>query len=865
MGLGVERVELDEQLVGAKPPPIVPRLLGQRGQLPGRVDGPMVVFEMGLQMRHRPFPIVLLEGDGGQRQMGAAVAGGHRGQGRRLLERGPRCRGVAVRPQGMAQRHLDGEALGMLVAQLPQVLDPGLALQLPAPLLRARADRLRVRQIAAQPAREHPIPLLRTLHRPAQRPEPRLHGHVERRLEGVEVQSDPVEGRLGVEPVPVGPQEIVDGRLAVRVDDVLDEDRGLEVRDRNGLGPREAAVEIAERQHVAPVEVGRELQVLVARPVRPRPLLLEGREPLRQPPRDALVRHLQGDHVGHLVPQRRLPVELAGTAGAGRVERHHLAETGAQRPDHAGQAQGPHREVIVLREHLDQNRHLRLHAVAGREVVQRPLAELDHVVLQHRGLVGMEPDDQVALLERLELVEGVEHLQQVEGDDVVRILLERPFQGPPRPRLVAGPEQVHAELGVAPRVGGIELQPPAHQRRRLLETVVAGGEVAGDPVDLAVGRIDLEHPPDLGLEVVQPVLDIGDRGHQRPRLEAPIVDGEGAIERRPAGLVVTVVEAALGQEQVRVQIVGIDLDGPARRRARLRGVGVRKGPGHPQKRRRPVLVDLERGDVGLRGLRLIVLLAEQVAPEGLHRGVVGSDPGRVPQQRVGLPVAAEGPRGAGGPVQVDGVGGALQPVDEHPQPGRRLVAPAQVLVQQRQLQSGRADRILGRDRSQALFRRVVLAAENVETRQQRCRRRVRGVPVPRQGPRLVIGAVGQRARRRAVELVLLRPRVPLLGRRRDRPRPHGADDDRGAEHTEAGTSAGHTAPPLHQILNGPIISTSGTRRATPPGAACSSLVWTGAGSVLSCRNCCRLWRQSAGRFSTVSPAWAHGRTIPSAS
>ena len=202
MGLGVERVELDEELVGPAPAPIVPRLLGQGGELPGRVDGPVVVLEMGLEMRHRPFPILRLQGDGGQRHMGAAVAGGHRREGRRLLERGPRRLGVAVRPQRVAQRHVDGEALRMLLAQLAQVLDPGLALQLPARLLGARNDRLRVRRIAAQPAREHPVPLLRVLHRPAQRAEPHVEEGVERRLQRVEVEPHPARAASVSRPSP---------------------------------------------------------------------------------------------------------------------------------------------------------------------------------------------------------------------------------------------------------------------------------------------------------------------------------------------------------------------------------------------------------------------------------------------------------------------------------------------------------------------------------------------------------------------------------------------------------------------------------------------------------------------------------------
>ena len=374
-------------------------------------------------------------------------------------------------------------------------------------------------------------------------------------------------------------------------------------------------------------------------------------------------------------------------------------------------------------------------------------------------------------------------------------------------------------------VRGIDLQPSAHEPRGFLEPVMAGDEVAGHPVDLAVGRIDVEHPPHLDLEIVAPVFDPGHGRRQRPRLEAPLVDGEGARERLGARFMVAVVETAPGQEEVRVQVVRIDLDGSAGRRFRRRGVRVGQGAGHPQQRRRPVFVDLQRRLVRLRGIRLVVLLAEEVAPEGVDGGVVGGDARRAPQQRVGLPIAPQGPRGAGRPVQVDGVRRALQPVDEHPQAGRRVVAQARafgarvfeqtrgVAMQQRQLEPRRADRVLGRHRRQPPLGRLVLAAQDVEPRQQRRRRRVAGIPLAGQGPRFVAVAVRQRPGGRAVELLFLGPRVPGLGRRRRRPQARDAEDGRAAEPAEAGTSARHCMPsPLHQATDRPIISGSRDRR-----------------------------------------------------
>ena len=126
--------------------------------------------------------------------------------------------------------------------------------------------------------------------------------------------------------------------------------------------------------------------------------------------------------MAELVPQRGLPQEVAGLlTRARRVERHDAAETGAKRADHAGKPDGPHREVVVLREHLDQNRALRRVLVPLRHRLECFVRERDDVFLEDRRFILVQPDDEVAVADRLELVQRIEHLEHVERRDVVRI------------------------------------------------------------------------------------------------------------------------------------------------------------------------------------------------------------------------------------------------------------------------------------------------------------------------------------------------------------------------------------------------------------------------------------------------------------
>ena len=109
-----------------------------------------------------------------------------------------------------------------------------------------------------------------------------------------------------------------------------------------------------------------------------------------------------------LVPQRLAPVEVPGRPRPRRIECHDTAEAGAECADHARQAYRAHGEVVVLREHLDQDRTGRREVVPLRERGHRFLGERDGMLAHDRGFTGIEAEDQIAVGDGLELVERVE-------------------------------------------------------------------------------------------------------------------------------------------------------------------------------------------------------------------------------------------------------------------------------------------------------------------------------------------------------------------------------------------------------------------------------------------------------------------------
>ena len=162
-----------------------------------------------------------------------------------------------------------------------------------------------------------------------------------------------------------------------------------------------------------------------------------------------------------------------------------------------------------------------------------------------------------------------------------RIVGERPFQHLPRALLVAGAQQVHAELRQGPAVVRIDGQGSAHQGGRLVEAVRPGRMAARDAVDVAVGGVDREHAGDLRLEVGRAILEIGHGRHERTRLQAGVVDRQRPVDRGAGRGGVPIAELLLGDEQVRRDVVGMDLQGALDRAAGERRILVHQRARQP--------------------------------------------------------------------------------------------------------------------------------------------------------------------------------------------------------------------------------------------------------------------------------------------
>ena len=96
-----------------------------------------------------------------------------------------------------------------------------------------------------------------------------------------------------------------------------------------------------------------------------------------------------------------------------RIERDHAAEAGAERADHAGQP-----DVRTAKSSCFGNISIRIGPVGVNwycfeSVASASLRERHRVLAHDRGFLGIEAEDEVAVGDRLELVERVEQREQV--------------------------------------------------------------------------------------------------------------------------------------------------------------------------------------------------------------------------------------------------------------------------------------------------------------------------------------------------------------------------------------------------------------------------------------------------------------------
>ena len=407
--------------------------------------------------------------------------------------------------------------------------------------------------------------------------------------------------------------------------------------------------------------------------------------------------------------------------------------------------------MVVLREHLDQNRSLRREVVLRRQRLERVLRERHRVLAHHRRLFRVQLEDDVPLADHDELVERVEERQEVVGDDIVRVEAPRPVERLARLRLVARAHEVHTQIGVRAGAGRIERHRFPREPNRIVETVVPGGELPGRAVDLAEGRVDLERPLHFRVEAGTVAADVRDGGRQRTRVEMGRVLLEDALDPGARGVVAGVVELELGQEELRVGQERVDFERLGRGGGGRRRIVLAQRSREPGERRGPVRILRQRLLKRLHRLRAVVLFEEEHAPGGVDRGV-GPCRGRRTEQAVGFARAAER---RGSPPRAEERGGVpLGLPEQHRQRLRRGGRVAEALLQQCQRQRRVAE---GRAAGGGPKRRDGLRVLAFFDREVRDDRKGRGI-VSR-------SRAGERFRFRGLAM---RNRAPRAGRERQR-------------------------------------------------------------------------------------------------
>ncbi len=418
----------------------------------------------------------------------------------------------------------------------------------------------------------------------------------------------------------------------------------------------------------------------------------------------------------------------------------------------------------------------RVDAVAAAHLRERPGSERPGIEPEHRDFVWVHPDDRHAALPRLEAVERVEDPQQVQRHHVVRIPAERGVEHATRLGLRTQAQQVHPEVGVRRHVRRLERDGPAPERHGFVEAVLAGRVGRNGAVGVAARRVDGERAGGLGFILRRPPGNPRDGRQQRVRLRASRVDCEHAIHGRLRLGRLVLVERRFGNEQVRVDEPGVDLEGAAGGRSGSRRIVVRQRAREADVRRSPAGVRLDGDAERPHRLARLVLLEEERAPRRVHRRVVLERVRRVAVERVGGPRLVEGVGRTRGSQQPFGGHAAASRAHERHQHARGIIRAAQLAVQQAELQRRLAQGTARGGRLQQRQGVFVLATVDRQAAEDRCRRRV--ARTTSAGERFCVGslAVGDRRGRGLRErqlgccppllcLRLCRARLGILGLR----------------------------------------------------------------------------------------------------
>ena len=333
-----------------------------------------------------------------------------------------------------------------------------------------------------------------------------------------------------------------------------------------------------------------------------------------------------------------------GIRPAGRtVHRDEIAERHAKETN-AGQARGSHREIVVLGIELDDHRLLQLERIPLRVFLDRSVHEVEHIRVEHGGLVLVQSHQCPGVLGWLvrarrglrggarigqvllddEVLEAVDQPQRVHDRRTERIAAVR--HGQMLARLVDAvlAQQVHAKLGVRRVESGLDVDGFLVELDRLAIAARDHIEIGRDRVRVAVARVGLERargPLAVGLAA----QEIG-RGLERVDFELRqlllLRDRARFVELR-----VGLRERAVLEVGAREQQIGFDarvrrlLDHLVREISALFLEPTGRDARQAEHRGRVVLVEHQALFEQLRRLVVLMRREEQVTPTRAHRRV----------------------------------------------------------------------------------------------------------------------------------------------------------------------------------------------------------------------------------------------------
>lgn len=400
----------------------------------------------------------------------------------------------------------------------------------------------------------------RIRHRAAERAVPLVDERLEGRVDGIDTAAERLGERHSVRgAVGIGEQQRPESLVAVDFDQVLHDQRRLEIRQRQALGPLEGVRQALHAKRLPECELMRVLERQLAAPGRLAAVLLENRDAFRQPARHPELRELQRVDVGELVPEGGLPAELPGLSRPGRIHRDDAAEARAESAHQAGQPERAHGKVVVQRKHLDQDRSARREAVARRERLVRLGSQRHSVRLEYGGFFLRELEDEVAGLHDLERVDPVEDVEQVLGERSALVEIPRALERAARGFLVARPHEVQAEVEVRLRVVCIEGGGLSRQLGRFVEPVAPRRLLTGRAIAERRPRVDFAHACDGGLDRCGPALFVCERNPQCGFFDGSRPHRGEAIERLSGGGKILGLERALGGQPQNAGMIGRQL------------------------------------------------------------------------------------------------------------------------------------------------------------------------------------------------------------------------------------------------------------------------------------------------------------------